>query len=127
LGSNPRFFLVAAVELIVSNYSPEEGSPIRRNRDDLIRPILPLPQRVSEVSRSAQYFERKWVNLLIAQESGSSAKPDGLPTPWGRGLPGQRRGPLPDVHQPESVTMLPSSEGHLKIRASSAGRRREGE
>jgi CRP/FNR family cyclic AMP-dependent transcriptional regulator len=29
LGSNSRFFLAAEVELIVNNYSPKEGSPIR--------------------------------------------------------------------------------------------------
>jgi len=38
---------------IAENYIPGEGSPIR-NFDAL----LPLPQRISEVSYSAQYFER---------------------------------------------------------------------
>jgi hypothetical protein len=41
---------------------------------------LPLPQRASEVSHSAQYFERKWANLLMAQETALTSQPDGVPT-----------------------------------------------
>jgi hypothetical protein len=126
LGSNSRFFVAAAVELIVSNYSPEEGSPIRKNRDDLIRPIL-ASSGVREVSHFAQYFERQWANLLMSPESRESVKPDGLPTSSGGACPDKVvRGPLPDVHRSKSATVSSSSEGQL-IRASSAGRLREEE
>jgi hypothetical protein len=36
--------------------------------------ILPK-YKDTEVSHFVQYFERKWANLWIAQESGSPAKP----------------------------------------------------
>jgi hypothetical protein len=47
VGVEPAVLLSCAVELIITDYSPKMKSPIPINRHALVRPILPLPQRVS--------------------------------------------------------------------------------
>jgi hypothetical protein len=70
-----------------------------------VRPILPLPQRVSGSEPFCTVF-RKAVSESIdaCREQVDPVKPDSLPLEAELAQTRWFRGPLPDVHQPESAT-----------------------